>query len=108
MQGASTRAQHSHASRGKKEGGLFRRKSLLGWLTPPPFFWLTFPSSSHSHSVILTVIPKIRFKLSGTAIAPAISMRFEPAFVIINFVIYSGSPTGYYNPDTQARAMNHV
>jgi len=34
---------------------------------PFPFCWLTFPSSSHSHSVILTVILKVHCKLPGTA-----------------------------------------
>jgi hypothetical protein len=37
------------------------------WLAPSPFCWLTFPSSSHSHSVILTIIPKVHCKLPGTA-----------------------------------------
>jgi hypothetical protein len=66
-------------------------RALLGWLTPPPSCWLTFPSSSHSRSVILTVsFPKF------TANYPELHLNCyraplgQPKILFI----YSGSRTG--------------
>jgi len=74
--------------------------------------WLTFPSSSHSHSVILTVISKIHCKSPGTTfiILPGTPESQGPSSLQIsgvpgpalgyfsgaaqNFVIFSGPRTG--------------
>jgi len=60
MQDASTQAQHSLRERPGQEG-----EPLAGKAHSPPSCWQTFPSSSHSHSVILTVISKIHCKSPG-------------------------------------------
>ena len=61
MQDASTQAQHSLRERPGQEG-----EPLAGKAHSPPSCWQTFPSSSHSHGVILTVISEIHCKSLGT------------------------------------------
>jgi hypothetical protein len=84
----------------------------LAWDSSLSPCWLTFPSSSHSHSVILTVISKIHCKLPGTTfiILPGtpesqgpLSLQISgvpgpalgyPSGAAQNFVIFSGPRTG--------------
>ena len=78
--------------------------------------WLTFPSSSHSHSVILTVNSKIHCKLPGTTFiilpgSPELqgpsSLKISgvpgpalgnPSGAAQNFVVYFRAPDGLYFP----------
>jgi len=60
MQDASTQAQHWLRREAWSEG-----EPLAGMAHSPSSCWLTFPSSFHSHIVILTVISKIHCKSPG-------------------------------------------
>jgi hypothetical protein len=85
---------------------------LAGMAHSPSSCWLTFPSSSHSHSVIFTVISKIHCKSPGTTFiiylgtpesqgpsslqisgVPGPALGY-PSGAAQNFVIYSGPRTG--------------
>jgi hypothetical protein len=104
MQDASTQAQHSLRERPGQEG-----EPLAGKAHSPPSCWQTFPSSSHSHGVILTVISEIHCKSPGTTSiilmgtpesqGPSSSLQISgvpgpalgyPSGAAQNFVIYPG------------------
>jgi hypothetical protein len=82
--------------------GLVRRGSLLlGWLTSPPSCWLTSPSSSHSHSVILTVISNSQCKVPRTTFTNLLGPPESQGLLTLqfpgtwtSFVICSGPRTG--------------
>jgi len=96
-----------------REGGLVRRGNLAGMaLELSPSCWLTFPSSSRSQSVILTIIFNFNCKSPGTTfeIIPGNPKSQGPSSLQISgvpgpalgypsgaaklFVIYSGPRTG--------------
>jgi len=106
---AATRCKHSSPAlvgRPSQEG------EPLAWDGSLSPCWLTFPSSSHSHSVILTVISKIHCKSPGPTfiILPGTPELQGPSSLQIsgvpgpalgypsgaaqNFVIFSGPRTG--------------
>ena len=104
-----TRCKHSSPALVGRPGQEGEPLAWDGSLSP---CWLTFPSSSHSHSVILTVISKIHCKLPGTTfiILPGTPESQGPSSLQIsgvpgpalgypsgaaqNFVNFSGPRTG--------------